>query len=178
MLVEQVEQWIGCEVVDRDGVGVGKLTEVYFRGSEPVLVATKGGLLTRKRQLIPLEGSSASRNHVRIAFAADRLVQTKGGGDELDARDLAAVAEHYGNAHLAEPGELESSRARGERLRVAAEAEQRASRLEAEAQQRELDAEDATARAQAAQKEARAALDRSGEVDAQARAARDQARRL
>ncbi|MCW3000244.1 MAG: PRC-barrel domain containing protein [Solirubrobacterales bacterium] len=175
MLVEHVEQWIGCEVIDRDGAGVGKLTEVYFRGAEPVLIATKGGLLTRKRQLIPLEGSSASRDHVRIAFPVDRLVQTKG-GDELDAVDLAAVAEHYGNAHHAEPGELESSRARATRLRVAAEAEERASRLEAEAQQRGLDADDAAARAQAAQDEARAALDRRKQVDAQAQAAREATR--
>jgi hypothetical protein len=177
MLVEHVEQWIGCEVVDRDGVGVGKLAEVYFRGAEPVLISTKGGLLTRKRHLIPLEGSSASRNHVRIAFPADRLVQTKGGGDELDAVDLAAVAEHYGNAHHAQPDELEGSRVRAERLRVAAEAEERAGRLEAEAQRRGLDADDAAARAQAAQEEARAALDTRKQVDAQARAARDEARR-
>ncbi|MCW3040863.1 MAG: uncharacterized protein JWM31_2768, partial [Solirubrobacterales bacterium] len=112
MLVEQVEQWIGTDVVDPEGYAVGKLTEVYYRGADPVLIGARGGRLSRKRILIPLEGASVARDYLRIAFPADRLVQTKSSDDELNAEDLAAVADHYGAAHTAMPDELEGSKAR------------------------------------------------------------------
>lgn len=178
MLVEQFEQWIGSEVVDPEGASVGRLGEVYFRGTEPVLIATKGGLLSRKRRLVPLDGATASRDHVRIAFPADRLVETKGSADTLTAEDLATVAEHYGAAHAADPGELEGSHARAERLREAAEAERRAAELEAEAERQAARADDAGQRATEASEEARRAEEERRDVAAQAAAARDAARQL
>ncbi|UTI67003.1 PRC-barrel domain-containing protein [Paraconexibacter antarcticus] len=178
MLVEQLEQWIGAEVVDPDGASVGRLGEVYFRGSEPVLIAAKGGRLSRKRRLVPLDGATASRDHVRIAFPAGRLLETKGGADPLSAEDLAAVAEHYGAAHAADPAELEGSHARAERLRVAAEAERRAAELEAEAEAQAARADDAGQRAEQASEAARRAEEERREVSARAEAARDAARQL
>ena len=58
-----VADGIGCEVIDPDGEAVGRLSEVYFRGAEPVLITTKGGRLTRKRRLVPLEGALRSEEH-------------------------------------------------------------------------------------------------------------------
>jgi hypothetical protein len=178
MLVEQVEQWIGAEVVDPDGEAVGKLDEVYFRGTEAVLIATKSGLLGRKRRLVPLEGATASRNHLRIAYPADRLVETKGNSDALTAEDLTAVAEHYGAAHDADPAELEGSHARAERLRAAAEAERHAAQLEADAHDRAADADDAALQAEEASERARLAEEERRAVTARAEAARDAARQL
>lgn len=168
MIVEQLEQWIGTEVVDADGASVGKLTEVYFRGGEPVLITTKGGLLSRKRQIAPLDGASVSRNHVRIAYGADRLVESNSPGDSLDATDLAAVSEHYGAGHELSEDEIEGSAVRAERLRLAAEAQAHAAALEAEADQRATDAETAAARANAAQRNAKTAaeLKEQAELDA------------
>lgn len=178
MLIEQLEQWIGTEVVDPDGESVGKLGEVYFRGTEPVLIATKAGMLGRKRRLVPLEGATASRNHVRVAYPADRLVEATSGTDTLSAEDLAAVAEHYGAAHHADPAELEGSHARAERLKLAAQAERHAAELEAEARSRTDAAENASLRADEASEEARLAEQERRAVTARAEAARDAARQL
>ncbi|WP_354697815.1 hypothetical protein DSM112329_03460 [Paraconexibacter sp. AEG42_29] len=172
MQVEHVERWIGCEVLDQGGELVGKLTEVYFRGSEPVLISAKDGRLTRKRRLVPLDGAVASRDYLRVAFAADRLVETKSGDDDLTANDLAVVAEHYGAAHTAAPEELEGSRARAERVRAAAAAEQEARALEAEAEQRALNADDAAQRAVAATAEAERAQREKQDAEARAEQAR------
>lgn len=176
MLVEQVEQWIGCEVIDPDGESVGKLTEVYFRGADPVLITTKGGRLTRKRRLVPLDGAVASREYLRVSFGVDHLVETTSSDEHLTAADLAVVAEHYGAAHAANVSELEGSRARAERIRAAAIAEQEARALEAEADERALNADDAADRAAVAADEARraqeaqqTAADRADEARAAAR---------
>ncbi len=177
MRVEQVDEWIGAEVVDRDGEGVGKVAEVYFRGDDAVLIAVKSGLLGRKRHLVPLEGATLSRNHVRVAYAADKLAQGHG-GDTLSREDLALVSEHYGQAHHAEADELEGSQERAERVRRAEEAELHASELETEASSRALEAEDADARAEAAKREADAAHAARRDVESEAQAAREDARRL
>lgn len=122
-----------------------------------MLIAVKSGLLGRKRELIPLEGATLSRNHVRVAYAADKLAETRHGGDPLHEDDLALVAEHYGQAHHAEAGELEGSEERTDRLRRAEAAELHASELETQASTRALEAEDAQARAETARREADAA---------------------
>lgn len=178
MLVEQLEQWIGTDVVDPEGDPVGKLAEVYFRGAEPVLIAAKAGMLGRRRRLVPLEGATASRTHVRIAYPADRLLEATGGADTLIPEDLAAVAEHYGAAHHADPAELEGSHARAERLKLAAQAGRHAEELEAEAQSRATAAENASLRAEQASEEARLAEQDRRAVTARAKAARDAARQL
>ena len=53
--VEHIEDWRGKDVVDPDGVSLGKLQEVFYdKGTQtPILLATKGGLLSRKVKLIP-----------------------------------------------------------------------------------------------------------------------------
>lgn len=172
MLVEHVEDWIGCEVIDPDGETVGKLTEVYFRGRDAVLITTKGGRLTRKRRLVPLDGAHAARDYLRVAFPADRVVETKTNEDHLTADDLALVAEHYGAAHSASPDELEGSRARAERERAAALAEQQARVLDQEAQARADAAEEAAARAEEAAAAARRAQAEERDAAARAEAAR------
>lgn len=172
MLVEHVEDWIGCEVIDPDGEAVGRLSEVYFRGAEPVLITTKGGRLTRKRRLVPLEGALAARDYLRVAFPADRVVETKTSEDHLTSEDLALVAEHYGAAHTATPEELEGSRARADRERAALVAEQQARALDEEAQARADAAAEAAERAERAAAEARRAEAEEREAAARAEAAR------
>ena len=58
---EHIEDWRGKEVVDPDGVSLGKLQEVFYdKGTQtPILLAAKGGLLSRKVKLIPVDGSAS-----------------------------------------------------------------------------------------------------------------------
>jgi hypothetical protein len=173
MLVEQLEQWIGAEVVDPSGVELGKLSEVYYDGQGPVLITIKGSLLSRKRRIAPLQDASVSRHHVRVAYAADRLIDSDSPGDDLDAADMTAASEQYGTV-IGEEG-LEPSAIRAERLRLEAEAEAHASALEADARQRAVEAETAAARAHAAQRNADTAADLNQRTQAEAEIARSQA---
>ena len=37
---EQLDEWIGAEVVDPEGEKLGKVAEVYYRGNDPLVIDT------------------------------------------------------------------------------------------------------------------------------------------
>lgn len=120
MEIERIEAWIGQEVVDVGGKKVGKLEEIYFRGSEPVLGEVKPGALARKRLLVPLLGATASRDYVRLSLPAEKLLQEDAGGTGPSLKDLDAITEAYGAGFAPSSGELESWTAREQRRQAAA----------------------------------------------------------
>jgi len=65
--IEQVEEWVGQEVVDVDGERVGKLDEVYYSTTtnEAVFAVVKSGLLGRHSSLVPLAGASVGREYLK-----------------------------------------------------------------------------------------------------------------
>src|SRR5690349_17012208 len=99
--VERVEEWVGQEVVDRDGEKIGKLEDVYFdldSAGGPTLGAVKSGLLGRKRHLVPLTGATLGRDQVRVDFPAQAVKDAPEVGDEgrLSGADEDALLGHYG----------------------------------------------------------------------------------
>ena len=169
MQIEHIEQWVGREVVDSEGASVGKLEEVYFRGDDAVLAEVKTGMLARKRLLVPLAGTTVTRDEVRLDFREDALLEESKGGQGFRAEDLTAVAEHYGAAHRYDTNELESSRARTDRLAELGEEQDRVRELELEAERREQAATSARERAAQAQRDAE-------QADADHRSALEKAR--
>lgn len=172
MEIEHIEGWIGQDVVDVHGEKVGKLEEVYFRGTEAVLGEVKPGALSRKRLLVPLLGASASREHVRVDLAADRLLQEDRSGSGLSVQDLTGLADAYGSGYALSSDEIESATARTERLEAAEEAERRRAEADAEAERRSVDAETAAARADRAGREAEQAEEARRAAAAEAESAR------
>ncbi|MGI8593907.1 MAG: PRC-barrel domain-containing protein, partial [Solirubrobacteraceae bacterium] len=138
MEIEQIEEWKGQNVVDRDGEKIGRLEDVYFEAGspEPVLGCVKTGMLGRRHILVPLAGASLSRDHLRVAYQRD---QVTGGpqaepGATLEAGQEQELARHYDidlkvTAAGAE-SRYESGSARAEREARAREARERAEELE------------------------------------------------
>ena len=184
MEIEQIEDWRGQNVVDRDGEKIGKLEDVYFvTGSrEPVFGCVKTGMLGRRHILVPLAGASVSRDHVRVVFQHD---QVKDGPQvepdaTLESGTEQEIARHYGIELTAPPAgdepRYESASARSEREARAREAAARAEDLEAlaerkavEAREGNLQAEDTRRRAQQAQDERDRATREAAEARAEAR---------
>lgn len=167
--VERLEEWIGQDVVDPDGQKAGKLEEIYLSGDEPLVAEVKEGGLRRKTRLVPLEGATVGRGHVRVRHAASLIGSAPGGGAGAEVSILDLVAGHYGLGTWS-GGALEGSKPRAERLAAAAEAEERAAQLEEEARRREAEAQESGRASQEAD-EARA------RAEADARAAREEAER-
>ena len=98
--VEGIADWIGREVVDRDGEGVGKLADVFYdtADSEAVFVAVKSGAFGRSRTVAPLRGATLARDYVRLD-ATKELVKdapSEDAGGRLTGLDALAVLRHYG----------------------------------------------------------------------------------
>jgi hypothetical protein len=183
--IEQIEEWKGQDVVDRDGEKIGKLEDVYFEAGsrDAVFGCVKSGMFGRRHLLVPLAGASVSRDHVRVAYSQEQVKdgpQTEPGAT-LEAAMEQELAHHYGIAlsDLPVGGDprYESASARAEREARAREATQRAEELEAladrkadEAREGALRADDTHREAQAAQDERDRALREADEARAEARA--------
>ena len=157
--IEAIEDWVGQDVVDPAGEKVGKLDEVWFRAGDddPVLISVKSGILGRKHNLVPLEGSTLSREYVRVNWSKDEVQE--GPSPDSDAAltltDLGRVGDHYGvDIDGPDNAQLESGSARTARFRAAEAAVARADELEAEAARADDEAKLAAQRAEAARVEA------------------------
>lgn len=155
--VEQIEEWIGREVLDRDGERAGKLEEVYYASDgqgEAVFARIKSGLLGRHSRLAPLQGATVGRDHVRLDYSAAQLDAASDveAGDALDEATAQRLAEVYGISVA--QGDYESAGSIAERRRVALEAQERAQSLDEEARARAATADEAKDAAQDAEGEA------------------------
>lgn len=98
--VEGIADWIGREVVDRDGEKVGKLEDVYYdtADDEPTFVAVKSGALRRSHSVAPLQGATLARDYVRLAATKETVkdAPSEEAGGRLTGIDALAVLEHFG----------------------------------------------------------------------------------
>jgi len=138
--VEGIADWIGREVVDREGEKVGKLADVYYdtADSEPVFVTVKSGTFGRSHSVAPLQGATLARDYVRLD-APKELVKdapSADAGGRLTGVDASAVLTHYG---LAPEPDLEGEeRVCFQTAGAAADTERKRAELEA-AQAREAE---------------------------------------
>jgi PRC-barrel domain len=178
---EQIEQWRGRSVVDADGQDLGKLDDVYYAAAgEPVLVRIRSGLMGRHQALVPLSGSSVTRDYLRVGY---QQAQIQAAGDveiaeRLDPATAASIGSAYGIALPGADEGFETSAQLQARRAAAIAAQQQADALlddahrlggqaaherakaadaDASATQAEHDAAAAAARAEAARHEAEAA---------------------
>ena len=132
--VEGIADWIGREVVDREGEKVGKLADVYYdtADSGPVFVSVKSGTFGRSHSVAPLQGATLARDYVRLD-APKELVKdapSADAGGRLTGVDASAVLTHYG---LAPEPDLEGEeRVCFQTAGAAADTERKRAELEAE----------------------------------------------
>ncbi|MGH3841757.1 MAG: AzlC family ABC transporter permease [Pseudonocardiaceae bacterium] len=122
---ERLESWIGAAVCDAAGDRLGKLSEVFYRGDEPVAVQIRSGLAGRHQSLAVLREARVTRDSLRLGVASGAVLD---GSGPLDGGQLAALAEHDDRLRGVAPADIEGYQAREERMKAAAKA--RASREE------------------------------------------------
>lgn len=181
MGVEQIEEWIGEEVLDLEGERVGKLDEVFYpvSGGEAVFVAVKSGLLGRHSSLVPLANATVGRDYLHLAYSKAAIEHANSdlkGGDGVDRYSARELGDLYG-VQIPADEDYESASVINERRRAAEEAQRRAAELEEEARRRETDAHDARGSAQSAQEQAAAKARESEQARAEADRAREDAER-
>ncbi len=170
---QQLETWIGTDVLDSAGAKLGTLEDVYFRGSEPLAVAIRSGLVARKHHFAALRGASVSHDGLHLAAAADDLVAAHEG--ELGTSQLTALAARDDRLQALRPDDLEGWNARKERFKAQAEAQASAVKLEEEARKHGAEEDAANAKAQAAEQEAAVARRAREDAEMEAQRARDNA---
>lgn len=174
--VEQIEEWLGQEVLDADGERVGKLDEVFYSSGsgEAVFASVKSGLLGRHSSTVPLAGASVGRDYVRLAYTAEQIdhggseVKTQ---DGIGREDAQRLGELYG-VSVASEDEFEGASVINQRRQDAEDARRQADELDAEAQRREADAQAAQSDAQEAGQDAQ----QKGQLADEARSAAERAR--
>jgi hypothetical protein len=98
--VEQIHEWRGQDVLDRDGERIGKLDEVFYDAGtgEAVFVSVKSGLLGRRLNLVALAGATVGREYVRVAYAITSIegVESVEDHGQLDPAAVQGAADAYG----------------------------------------------------------------------------------
>ncbi|HYP45100.1 MAG TPA: PRC-barrel domain-containing protein [Propionibacteriaceae bacterium] len=99
--VDDIRDWVGLAVVDRDGAKIGSLESIYFDTATdaPVFATVKVGLPGASRlQFVPLAGAKVAPKHLRVLTdkkrARDSPVMDLDG--ELSSTSEPMIFEHYG----------------------------------------------------------------------------------
>jgi hypothetical protein len=169
---QQLQTWIGAEVLDGAGEKLGKLEEVYFHADLPLAVGIRSGLVGHKHHAAALRGATVSRDSLHLDAAAAPV--TTSDAERLGPEQLTKLAAQDDRLLGVEPGELEGWHARAERLAAEAQARAEAEKLEEQASA-DADVEAATAlRASEAEVQAHNAQVAREDADDRARQARAQ----
>jgi hypothetical protein len=167
---QQLQTWIGAEVLDGSGQKLGKLEEVYFCVDLPLVVGIRSGLVGRKHHAAALRGASVSRDSLHLDAAAAPV--NSADAERIGVEELTKLAAQDDRLAGVQPGDLEGWNARVERLAAEAQALADADELAAQASRR-ADVEAATAlRAGEADRQARDAHVARETADERARQAR------
>src|SRR5665213_3741652 len=176
--VDQIEEWLGQEVVDSAGERVGKLDEVFYSAAsgDATFASVKSGMLGRRSELVPLAGASVGRDYVRLAYSAEQIEQAGSVvpvQNDLDRGDARRLAELYG-VEIAHEDEFQGASTLNARREASEQARAQADELEREAQLRASEAEDARGLAQGAEQDAAQKAERAEQAQAEAERARSE----
>jgi uncharacterized protein YrrD len=110
---ENIAEWHGKDLVDRDGDKIGKLEDVYVdvETDEPIFGTVKEGLIGRHLTFVPLRGITIGPDSLRVAVSKERVKDAPNidmHGDELSQTDESALYHHYQLNYT--PPESESGR--------------------------------------------------------------------
>jgi hypothetical protein len=114
--IDQVLDWRGRAVVDRDGQKIGSFDEIYLDEgtNEPAWAAVKPGRFALRRRVVPIAAAEADGDHVRVPFTKDQVksAPTIDSDGWVPERDQAAILRHYGLSETPTDGRPETT-ARG-----------------------------------------------------------------
>jgi PRC-barrel domain len=98
--VDNISDWQGKELIDRDGERIGKLEDVYVdtASDQPIFVTVKEGFVSKHLTFVPLDGAAASPDGLQVAVSKAEIKDAPNidQGAELSQDQEAAVYGHYG----------------------------------------------------------------------------------
>jgi hypothetical protein len=100
ILVEDVKEWLGRDVLGPADEKHGKLEDVFYDGESdaPSFASVKHGTIGKKLTLVPLAGATAGRDFLRVTVDKDRFKSAPSfdTDTELSVDDEASVFGHFG----------------------------------------------------------------------------------
>jgi uncharacterized protein YrrD len=109
MATQNLSEWRGKDLVDRDGEKIGKLEDVYVDTDtdEQLFGTVKEGLIGKHLTFVPLRGVTASPDHLQANVSKKEVkdapdMDTDG---ELSQDEEAGLFRHYGLEYPAMPTE-------------------------------------------------------------------------
>jgi uncharacterized protein YrrD len=110
---QNIAEWQGKKLVDRDGDRIGKLADVYVdvETDEPIFGTVKEGVIGRHLTFVPLAGITIGPDDLQIAASKEEVkaapnIDIQGG--ELSQADESTLYHHYQLNYT--PPETESGR--------------------------------------------------------------------
>jgi hypothetical protein len=100
IVIEDVKEWRGQNVLDPEGEKLGKAEEVYYDAESdlPAFVAVKSGTFGKHVTLVPLADATAGLSHVRVRTDKERFKKAPSFDPdaELSAEDEATAYAYFG----------------------------------------------------------------------------------
>jgi uncharacterized protein YrrD len=111
--VQNIAEWHGKDLVDRDGQKIGKLEDVYVdvETDEPMFGTVKEGLFARHLTFVPLRGITIGPDNLQVTVSKEQVQDAPNiemHGDELSQAGESALYHHYQLNYT--PPEMESGR--------------------------------------------------------------------
>jgi hypothetical protein len=97
---QNIAEWHGKTLVDRDGQKIGKLEDVYVdvETDEPMFGTVKEGLIGRHLTFVPLAGLTFGPEALQMDVTREQVKSAPNielHGDELSRADESALYHHY-----------------------------------------------------------------------------------
>ncbi len=97
--VENLADWQGKEIVDRDDEKIGKLEDVYIdtETDQPVFGAVKEGMIGKHLTFVPLTDATASPDGLKVSVTKKQVKDAPSidQGGELSPADESDLYRHY-----------------------------------------------------------------------------------
>ena len=97
--IDNVGDWKGKELIDRDDERIGKLEDVYVdtASDEPMFVTVKEGFVSKHLTFVPLAGAAASPDGLKVSVSKAQIKDAPNidQDGELSQDQEAALYGHY-----------------------------------------------------------------------------------
>jgi uncharacterized protein YrrD len=97
---QNIAEWRGKPIIDRDGNKIGKLEDVYVdvETDEPVFGTVKEGIFARHLTFVPIAGLTIGPNELQVTVSQEQVKDAPNlelEGEELSSADESVLYHHY-----------------------------------------------------------------------------------
>jgi uncharacterized protein YrrD len=97
---QNLAEWHGKDLVDRDGDKIGKLQDVYVdvETDEPIFGTVKEGLIGRHLTFVPLAGINIGPDNLQVTVSREQVKTAPNlelEGEELSQQGESSLYHHY-----------------------------------------------------------------------------------